>query len=111
LFGIGAEWNTNVTTVPKGVIVAERIAGATMKELEGFARTLNTIHGLILKINNLLLINDARTRDLKTVQGTINVLNDIIHKFEIIAPGHLFIVDEYGRVHSAPYSTKQEFVA
>ena len=58
-----------------------------------------------------MLIDDAYTRDQTTVSGVINVINDIIHKFEIIAPGHLFIVDEYGRVHSAPYSTKQEFVA
>jgi hypothetical protein len=35
----------------------------------------------------MLLAGDAYTRDNRTVQGAINVLNDIIAKFEVIAPG------------------------
>jgi hypothetical protein len=38
-----------------------------MQELIGFARTFNTIHGLILKINDLLELNDPLTRDTKTL--------------------------------------------
>jgi hypothetical protein len=50
----------------------------------------------------LLLIDDAYTRDQTTVSGVINVINDIIHKFEIIAPKQVMLVDDYGRVHSTP---------
>lgn len=105
LFGVGSEWNISVTTIPESVKLTTREEVPTMIELEGFARELNTIHGLILKINNLLLINDAHTRDLYTVWGTMNALNDIIAKFEIIAPEQFVIVDDYGRVHSAPHYT------
>lgn len=101
-FGVGAEWNPQITDVPEGLTLAIRKEVAEMIPLEGFARTLNTIHGMILKINQMLLIDDAYTRDQTTVQGVINVLNDIIHKFEIIAPKQVMLVDDYGRMHSTP---------
>lgn len=104
IMSIGMEWNVNVTTIPKGITITTREEVPTMKKLEGFARELNTIHGLILKINRILLTNDIHTRDSYTVQGAINVINDIIDKFEIIAPGQFVIVDDYGRVHSATHS-------
>lgn len=105
LIGRGSEWNISVTNIPESIKLTTRKEIPTMIELEGFARELNTVHGLILKINNLLLINDAHTRDLYTAWGTMNALNDIIAKFEIIAPRQFMIVDDYGRVHSAPYYT------
>ena len=101
-FGVGAEWNPQITDVPEGLTLAIRNDVYEMVPMEGFARTLNTIHGLILKINQLLLIDDAYTRDQTTVSGVINVINDIIHKFEIIAPKQVMLVDDYGRVHSTP---------
>lgn len=104
VMSIGMEWNVNVSTIPKGITVTTRKEVPVMKRLEGFARELNTIHGLILEINRLLLTNDVHTRDSYTVQGAINVINDIIDKFEIIAPGQFVIVDDYGRVHSATHS-------
>lgn len=109
LYGKGSEWNAQIKVVPNGVILAERKESPEFRELENFARTLNTIHGLILQINKILLTNDIYTRDQRTVQGSINVLNDIIAKFEIIAPGQIMTVDEYGRIHSTPYTTAQEF--
>ena len=70
------------------------------KELPGFARTLNTIHGLILRINNLIKFNDKLTRDLSTVQGCINKLNDIIHTIGALKPNHFIAVDEAGHMVS-----------
>ena len=70
------------------------------KELTGFARTLNTIHGLILHINNILKTDDKFTRDLNTVQGCINQMNDIINKIESLKPNNLIAVNEYGKMTS-----------
>lgn len=104
VMNIGMEWNVNVKTIPKGITITTRREVPTMKKLDGFARELNTIHGLILEINRLLLTNDIHTRDAYTIQGVINIVNDIIDKFEIIAPGQFVIVDDYGRIHSATHS-------
>ena len=37
------------------------------RELTGFSKNLNTIHGLILEINRLLQFHDLETRDRETV--------------------------------------------
>lgn len=70
-----------------------------MQELPGFARSFNTIHGLILEIKKLLDTGHVYTRDENTVQGAINKLKDIIAKFEDLQPGKLILTDNYGRVH------------
>lgn len=108
-FGIGAEWNPSIENVPEEVTLATRKPTAEMRVLDGFADNLNTIHGLILQMNKIMELEDPYTRDTATVQGTINLLNDIIHKFEIIAPGQFVTVDEYGRIHSTLHTTSQSF--
>ena len=104
-------WNNNVTTVPHTVTLARREAKWGYKELVGFARSMNTIHGLILEINKIMEFENEATRDLNTVQGCINKLKDIIFKFDQLVPGTFVIVDSYGRAHSADYATKQSYSA
>jgi hypothetical protein len=48
IFNKGALWNDNVTAVPSSVVLGTRELTYEWKELEGFARKLNTIHGLII---------------------------------------------------------------
>ncbi len=101
-FNIGAEWNPNILTIPDGIILSTQEPEIEARELVGFARELNTIHGLILEIHKILAMDDSLTRDNTTVSGAINLLNDIVHKFDIIAAKQIMIVDDYGRVHSTP---------
>ena len=68
-----------------------------------------TIYGLILKIKNLLEIEDFKTRDTSTVIGSINTLNDIIDVFEDLVPGEFLICDSNGRVNSANWTTAQDY--
>ena len=104
-------WNNNVTTVPHTVTLARRNEIWTYKELIGFARSMNTIHGLILEINKIMEFENKKTRELDTIQGCINRLQDIIFKFDQLVPGTFMIVDAYGRAHSADYTTKQSYSA
>lgn len=103
LYSVGARWPYSVDVIPQTIEIANREEGYELKPLVGFARNLNTIHGLILQINNLLLLNDEYTRDRKTVQGTINTLNDIINKFMDLKPGKPLITDNYGIVRNADF--------
>ena len=61
---------------------------------------MNTLHGLILKINQMLLAGDMVTRDNQTVQGCINLINDILDKFDQLKPAEIVMVDKLGRIHS-----------
>ena len=104
-----SEWTNDAEYIPNDLVLGTREEFYEWQELEGFARTLNTIHGLILQINKILESGDAKTRNNNTVQGCINILNDIIAKFEELTPGRIMVVDEYGKVHGATYTTAQEF--
>ena len=98
----GAKWNIALP-VRHGLSIGVRDGVKySMQELVGFARTLNTIHGLILQINNFLEYNNENTRNTSTVQGVVNTLNDIIAKFEILDYGQFVVTDSYGRMHTAP---------
>ena len=68
-----------------------------------------TIYGLILQMKNLLEVEDSETRDLATVTGSINQLNDIIRVFEDLVPGEFLICDASGHVNSANWTTAQDF--
>ena len=98
----GAQWNSNVLIIPENITLASRTERWGWKELTDFGDKLNTINGLIVYINNLLKIDDIYTRDNKTVQGCINLMNDMINTFSTLLPGELMMVDEYGRIVSAP---------
>ena len=99
-------WNNNVGYVDG---LATRKVSYEMQELKGFSRDFNTIHGLLLEIRKILETQDTKTRDQSTVQGAINILNDIIAKFTDMTPTNVMIVDELGRAHGAPQTTKQLF--
>lgn len=111
IFQPGMEWNSNVSIVPPTVTLASRTEAVELRTLDGFARDLNTIHGLILKINRLLLLNDKFTRDERTLQGTINLLNDKIAQFGKQTPNEVMVVDSYGRTQSANTYTLQKDTA
>lgn len=91
--------------VPSSVTLGVRTEKYEWKELKGFARTLNTIHGLIISINNLLKTGDTLTRDTSTVQGCINTLNDMISHFDALVPG-LAVINQYGQISSGSLNDK-----
>ena len=69
----GAKWNIEVLQ-PEGVILGRREESFEWIELKGFARTINTIHGLLLELNNFVRFNDKITRDTTTLQGCMNLI-------------------------------------
>ena len=97
-FSKGAIWKYVDSGIPCVIKIASRISVYEMQELVGFARTFNTIHGLILQINNLLELNDSLTRNTRTVQGCINTLNDIINKFDELEFNKILATDQTGQV-------------
>lgn len=102
-----SEWNLEAKTIPTSITLSERKEFSILEPLDGLADNLNTVLGLILKINAMLEMNDKKTRDTQTVQGCINKINDIIAKFDRIIPGQFTIVDEYGRITSSAWTTAQ----
>lgn len=104
-FNIGQVWNEEVKDIPADVKLTNRKESYEWKQLNGFARTLNTINGLILKINNIMKFDDTLTRDNKTVQGCINMINDIINTIDTLKPNHIIAVNEFGHMTSMAAET------
>ena len=94
-----------------GIILSTRKETWTLEELKGFDVHYNTLHGLILRLNKMMLQGDDETRDEETVQGALNKLTDLIHRFGAMKPGQLMMVDNAGRMQGVTYSTKQDFSA
>lgn len=99
-FPVGMEWNLNVTTVPSGVTLKGRTEKYVFEELPGLGKTLNTMHGLLLRINDILEDGNKQTRRHESVQGVINQVKDLIAQIGFIVPQKFIISDEYGRITS-----------
>jgi hypothetical protein len=104
-YPIGTEWNSYATEVPENVILGTRQEHYVWKPLKGFARTLNTIHGLILQINRIMQFGNTETRDETTVAGLMNKMKDIISKFGVLIPNKPMVVNQYASMASADMVT------
>lgn len=108
VFAPHSEWSDVVLQVPASVRLCYRDESIGTENLVNFGRGLNTIHGLILQMNKMLEIDNFNTRNRTTLQGCINVINDIINKFNKLIPNNFAIIDDYGRVNTAHWSTLQK---
>lgn len=84
----------------KPVRLGYKVDTYVKRNLQGFARDLNTMHGLLLRINEMLQAGDYRTRDENTVQGCINILHDLFEKFDKLVPASLLGVNQFGEIES-----------
>ena len=109
IYDVGAKWNEDIVPVPSTVTVSGKKFEWEFQEIPNFAKDVNTLHGLILKVNEVLLSDDKVTRDNNTVQGCINLINDILDKFDQLKPAEIVMVDTYGRIHSGDWSSEQKF--
>lgn len=91
----GFQWVYN-SQPPASIVLGVKKPYYEYKLLKGFAKSFNTIHGLIVNINELMEFGDERTRDTSTIQGCINKLNDILIGFNKLQQNSLVIADEYG---------------
>lgn len=99
IFPIYYKWNPNIT-VPDGVQLCWLKDKQVFEELEGYARDKNTLNGLLLETHKKFGTED--TRDVETVNGAINTLQDLTYNFATMEAGQPVLVDNYGRMHSAP---------
>lgn len=97
----GAIWHGDIKNPPQNITLATKRNKYVMEKMPEFASTLNTLNGLILKMNTMLEFGDDTIRDNNTLQGCINTLKDIINKFTNLDSGDLMVVDSYGRLYGA----------
>lgn len=100
-FHKGEKWNMNVSLVAADKLVLRQYKEVPkMIELVGFGRYMNTMNGAISRVDEYISANDSYTRSRKTIQGTINNVNDLIDVFKDIKANELLISNKYGQIYS-----------
>lgn len=104
-FNIGEEWNPNLNldeiNSPETVVtLGYKTSKLKFFPLNGYAKDLNTINGIILAMNRLMGADDPASRDTSTVQGLINALNDKLDKLDHTPGNSLVVTDKYGHLDS-----------
>lgn len=103
----GMKWNPHAAIDPN-IELATREEKWEIINIPGYSTTMGTLNGMILKAFQTLEPYDDLTRDSNTVAGGINQIKDTIAKFSTLIPRQFTIVDNYGRIQSAPISTFQD---
>lgn len=99
----GSEWNLNVNPVPAGIVVGDRQEHWGLEELYGFGRHYTTIHGLILRLTNILESKNTEVRDYNSIQGVLNRIRDLFVNFGETRANEIMVSDKYGRLISTGF--------
>lgn len=76
-----------------------------LTEIPRLGDEINTLHGLILKVNKILLEGNELTRDRSTIQGALNSLNDILDKFNLITANSVLMTNANAKIYSGQIVT------
>ena len=93
----GSIWDKDVAP-PDEVTLGKRIEKYQWEELINFAKTFNSINGLILEINRLCQFNEKISRDTTTLQGGLNQIKDITNSFRNLNPGDIVQINDRGQL-------------
>lgn len=104
-YPVNSLWNVKTDLIPPSVTLATLSYQPQLVEMESFAEQMNTAHGLLLKINNVLESENTLTRSMNTVKGALNQIKDLLSKFDTMNPGNVVMVDGYGRLNSAEFGS------
>ena len=107
----GMVWPANAITVPDSVTLATHEEQYELKEIPGFARNINTMHGLLLKLNHYMEYDDKYTRDERIGNGLLNQIHDIIANIGKLKPRRFVTIDDTGRMVEADWDTRQSETA
>lgn len=106
----GMPWNSESEYVPASITLARREETWDLEPFGDFARNINTMHGMLLKTKAMLDYDNKDSRDIRTVQGAINLLNDKLAHFSTWTPGQLIIADDYNRIHGATLQQENTWI-
>lgn len=107
----GMPWQPATYTVPDEVTLATRDEVYELKEIPEFARNLNTMHGMLLKLNRYMEYDDSFTRDPRIGNGLLNQVKDLIANIGKLKPRTFVTVDDTGRMLETDWDTRQAATA
>ena len=100
----GYEWNDYAAYIPPSITLytAERKPG--LIAISELGKNTNSLYGLLLELNKLYAPGEEETRDIDTVRGAYNVLQDLLYQIQTLRPGYILQVNDFGQIQSISLS-------
>lgn len=105
-YPVGYEWNKNALFVPASITLAKKETKDMLIELKGINNGESSINGSLLQFNKITNFNNINSRDINTVQGSLNSLNDQIYNIQNLQPQNILYTNNFGQISSSDYSVK-----
>jgi len=102
LLRYGSKWNLEILAIPSSITLGKKETRYELIQLPNYSVNTNTLNGMLLKIHQMLELNDTLTRSDDNLNGLMNQLRDLLAGFKITKAREIVIVDDYGRYHNAP---------
>ena len=102
LLRYGSKWNLEILAIPSSITLGKKETRYELIQLPNYSVNTNTLNGMLLKIHQMLELNDTLTRSDDNLNGLMNQLKDLLAGFKITKAREIVIVDDYGRYHNAP---------
>lgn len=94
----GAAWSDNIPVVPCTITLGKTSAWYEFQEIDEIGTDTNSLNNLILKFNKMLGENDKVIRNPRSVQGSLNLHNDVLNRLDTnVEANKIVVTDSYGR--------------
>ena len=103
----GFEWKTAL--LPRSITqLAKKVEGKKAYTIENINDGTNSLNGIILQMQNLLNTGDAYSRDIHTIQGVLNTIQDLLVNISLgLQQSKVLYVNDFGQIAASNISIKQ----
>lgn len=98
---IGMEWNSYALFVPASVELGILTSVKDLVPMDGIVDDSISLHGALLKFDRIYNPDDTKTRDLSTLMGAINTIQDLFYSIKHLIPGRVLYVNDFGQITSS----------
>lgn len=104
----GYEWNDNSLYIPPSITLFTKTTKLILIQLPTLGgQNSNSLFGLLLQLNQICGTNQEELRDNTTIQGSLNMLKDILYQIRTLKPGNILYVNDFGQIDSTNITIQQ----
>ena len=103
----GYEWSDYASYIPPSVTLFTKEKIPSLVEMNGLANNEMSINSILLNLEKIYNISDEGSRDKNTLNGALNIANDLLYQIKTLIPGHILYVNDFGQIVSSPITYNQ----
>lgn len=107
----GYEWNDYAAYIPPSISLYSATRRADLIPLPTLGKETNSLFGLLLRLNILYGPGEDENRDINTIRGIYNKLQDLLYQIKTLRPGQILYVNDFGQIDSITLSKLKTLLA